>query len=276
MLTMAAVNMAVSLPAIGGPAGRTVVGMGVLYLIYLVVVGMVVKASRNPLSPSKLSSDMALNPEPLRAQGPMPSDAVAHPTSPFGTRIPPTEEPTSAVLSDDLSLQEVIEARPAELARSAIQTGWKWFHPLPLRLFQTVVVALILFQLHRIAMLFFGSPRRFNPFTNLPASEIPWMGLADTVAALIAVAVLFTGLVRLAAGSEFNLDYWLRALLWLAVGWGALAGARGLLAAYLDATHPVSFSYLSSDYVFLMFADVVKAALCLVVRKAWASGSNAS
>lgn len=274
VLTMAAVTMAVFLPALDGPFGGAVIGMGVRYLVYLVVVGMVVKASRNPLAPSKLSSKLALNPQPLRVQGPPASESVARPGTAHDMPMLPTEERASAAGPDGRSLQEVIEARPAEVLRLGVQAGQQWMHPLPLRIFQLVIVTLILFQLHRISMLFFGSSGRFFPYTHLPTTGFPWIGLADTVVALVAATILVKGLLDLAGSSEFNLGYWLRVLPWLAAGWGALAVARGLFAAYLDATNPVSFSYLSSGYVYLLFADLVKAALCLVVRKAWDTGPS--
>jgi hypothetical protein len=137
-----------------------------------------------------------------------------------------------------------------------------------LRVFQVVIVGVVIYELNRAAIVFTGPRGGLYPFRSAVLLA-PVVALADLVIAAIASFVVIKGLARLLGETVVDRDYWLKHLPRLAVMLGGLVVLRVLSVVVAVFTETARFGSPNSDFFAAMFFDIALVVLCFVGLRLW-------
>ncbi len=170
---------------------QTVCQAGFLWVAYKVV-----RSSRDPLGPSKLSTPLALRPVALEcAPAALVEEFAARERAidePSAFTTPEEEEPVDEQASRQepmwtpaVALIDSLRRRSMVVIRSSDEWMPSWLRPFPLRVFQAVIVVVVLFELDRVVTVITGPRGRFFPFRHAILLS-PIVALADAAVGVMA------------------------------------------------------------------------------------------
>jgi hypothetical protein len=289
LLTGAVINLVTMLPFAKEGMIAPLIGQLIGQGIFLGIAIKVVRSSRNPLGPSKLSRSLATNPAPL---DPAPQalleelatrealeknetasvDDQADPHPSIVVEEEPDVEPARTRLSDRaVAIVGSAKETTTHLVRTSDEWLPSWLQPFPLRVFQAAIVVVVIFQLHRSSTILGGHTGRFSPF---PYASLlaPIVALSDLVIGMLVSFRLIKGLVKLIGDTELDREYWLRLLPRLAAMWGGLFSLRVLTTALAVVMGRARFGSPSQDFFLLAIVDLLTAALGIVAYRFWKDG----
>lgn len=261
LATSAVVSVAARLEMRNGPASGVFHMQLVVNVVLVLLLVVVVRASRNPLGRSKLASSLARHPEPLvdSATEGLTVSTAARP-KPVLSRV--VMQAVGAVSMAALRALRSATAQPGSLARFGVI------------LFRGGTLVLIVTQLHRASTVISGPFGRFSPTRYLFSSSSWLIAGLDTVTAVASVYVMVFGLAGLGGRPGGGREYWLRWLPRGAVMWSALAVLRigAVIHSFVIGTFDVH--HLSGAFFSLMAADLGKAVLCGLTSWLWRHGDD--
>jgi len=249
---------------------------------FLWVAFKVVQSSRNPLGRSKLSMPLAVQPvvlEPTPTPAPVleelasreraQTEAVLAVSTPAEVKI--HEEQTGGWRSLGARAASVLvslKQRSIELIRTSDDWLPSWLQPLPLRIFQAVIIAVVIYELNRAATVFTGPRGRLYPF-RFAMVLAPVVALADLVIGAIVSFRLIKGLAKLFGDPVVDRDYWLKYLPRIAVMLSGLALLRIMSILAAPFTEHARFGSPNGSFFVALVLDVGLVVLCHVGRRFW-------
>jgi hypothetical protein len=248
--------------------------------VFLWVAYRVVRSSRNPLGPSKLSTPLGLHPVGLEPAPAAVRDELAERQRQVADEAPSVATPDDEKLPDQrpsrqrsarartAPLLASLQRRSAELIRAADERMPSWLRPLPLRVFQAVIVAVVIYQLNRVATVITGPRGRFFPFRRAVLFA-PIVALADAVVGGMVSFRLIRGFVKLIGDPVVDRAYWLKHLPHLAVMFGGLASLRVVSVALAVASGRARLASPNGDFFVILVFDLAMVALSIVGHRLW-------
>jgi hypothetical protein len=259
LLTSSTVTVAANLGLLNGPMRTAFYSQLFVHALFILLLVVVVRSSRNPHGRSKLATGLARHPEPLAApSAKLRTSTAAQPGSPL----------TRAVMHWVDSLTS-----SAQRAVRRVASSPEWPDRIGARAFQVATLVAIITQLHRASTLLTGPSRRFSPVVY-PLSSATWLtAWCDGLTSVLAAYIMVKGLVELLGRPGENRDYWLHWLPRGAAMWAGLAALRVGVSIHSMVIGTFELQNLSAAFFGLLAADVAKAALCLLAARFWRRGT---